>query len=66
MLFEFLTTLTNQELLSILCITNQEDCCEVTMSLKITTPLRPDLICSGTGKTYKEAKNALKHIKHFF
>jgi len=27
------------------------------MSLKITTPIRPDLIFLGTGKTHKEAKN---------
>lgn len=69
--FEMLTKLANENFLSIICIQYPEDCGEIELSLKITTPtVKPVLICSGTGKTYEDAKNAagksaLKYIKHF-
>ncbi|KAF0756216.1 interferon-inducible double-stranded RNA-dependent protein kinase activator A [Aphis craccivora] len=69
--FEFLTKLANEKFLSIICIQYPEDCGEIELSLKITTPtVKPVLICSGIGKTYEDAKNAaaksaLKYIKHF-
>jgi len=67
--FEFLRKFANENFLSIMCTQYSEDCGEIEMSLKITTT-KSVLICSGTGKTYEDAKNvdaksALKYIKHF-
>ncbi|XP_027847065.1 interferon-inducible double-stranded RNA-dependent protein kinase activator A homolog isoform X1 [Aphis gossypii] len=69
--FEFLTKLAYEKCLSITCIQYLDDCGKIELSLKITTPTaKPVLICSDTGKTYEDAKNAaaksvLKYIKHF-
>lgn len=65
--FEFLTKLTNEEVLSITYIPYQKDCYEVEMTLKIERA-KPDIICLNREKTYEEAKNlaaksALRYIK---
>ncbi|KAF0730072.1 interferon-inducible double-stranded RNA-dependent protein kinase activator A [Aphis craccivora] len=54
--FQFLTRLANEEVLSITYIPYQKYCCEVEMTLKITIA-KPVMICLNTGETYEEAKN---------